>query len=520
MIRFLFVFNLLFCFLSYGKQRSSILNFLKDKNSTSPLALDKLLKKNIASLLPSSAQEHIELSQAFEAKDYKKTLKLWSADFDQTDFAQSSTGRALHAFLLFKNGFVNLGLKKLFKEVNPKQVDSLVYNLWKLHTHSDQKVWDYFIHSWSPQWSPFFDEKIAFKLGSKKPLSLTGDKEYIERLLNLPVSEKEDKFNIQWALVLYLINSYNMSSATQSMSWLLKNTKDQDRKNIIYLTIARLLYDIQEAEVALQYYRLVKGHSYLWLQAQEEQAWIYYNQGNFSQALELTSAFHYPKLKNMLSPDMSLILALSQLKNCDYSNLSQSLSWFKNHFTQRQTYLKNLKTNSFWEKVAQDVLKYHTSPQEIKNIANLSFTLKNNIYLKNLVQWKQFLIQSSTDWPRQGIEKSNSDYWIQYVIQEHAQFIAELNAKIKNIIQKNATKELNHIQRVAYKMNLVEVDALYRIHGYHNQKSLLPQAFKTSFSRKGQTVSFPFNSQEVWLDEISQYHFSPSKQCPRKSYVL
>ena len=105
-----------------------------------------------------------------------------------------------------------------------------------------------------------------------------------------------------------------MDSATKILAWLISKTKDQNRRDMIHLTVARLLADIGEAQASLSYYSQVKNPSYFWLLAQEEKAWIFFNKENYSKAYSTASVFEYSPFKKEISPYMFLMLALSQLK--------------------------------------------------------------------------------------------------------------------------------------------------------------------------------------------------------------
>ena len=104
----------IFGFISCSAQSSSVLDILKDQDNS--FALQKELKKDIGSIFPSSNKPR-SFIKAFEDKDFENALNLWFQSIKNTSFAKSSTGSALYAYLLFKNGFEVLSLKKSFGDI-------------------------------------------------------------------------------------------------------------------------------------------------------------------------------------------------------------------------------------------------------------------------------------------------------------------------------------------------------------------------------------------------------------------
>jgi len=284
---------------SVSVEAKSVLDLLKGNTNNAEFTLDKHFKKNVGSLFSRKLKiKYPKLYDAIENKDYNKALALWSSSFRRTSFARSSTGHALYGFMMFKNNWKVVGIKHLLDTANPKDVHPIVHNLWKSNINVDDEVWDYFIYSWSQEWTKFFNEEIAFKVGSKKDISIVKDRKYIEYLLGLPINDKDyDKLNIEWSLVLSLIQDGDMNSATKILTYFLRKNKDMKVRNGIHLTIARLLYDIGEYEASLQYYNKVKGLSFYWLLAKQEKSWIFYKNGDYYQFYANTSAFTYDPLK-------------------------------------------------------------------------------------------------------------------------------------------------------------------------------------------------------------------------------
>ena len=252
-MRNLFFLFYLFPVLSLANQSDNVIDLLKGKSDS--FTLQKELKEDIGSLFPSSNKPY-EFIEFLEKENFKKALDLWFGLINKTSFSKSSTGEALYSYLLFRSGFDVFALKNLLDKSIPKEIHPIVRRLWKAKVNKKSPVWEYFLYPLHQSWQGFFDEDTIFKIGSKALFQLEEKKakDYIKFLLALPVSDTLDVFSLEWSFVLDLIRKEDMPSATKILAWLLSKTKDQNKKDLIYLTIGRLLADIGETKVSLSYY--------------------------------------------------------------------------------------------------------------------------------------------------------------------------------------------------------------------------------------------------------------------------
>ena len=79
---------------------------------------------------PSSAEQNL-FFQSLVEKNYEKALFQWNSAFTGSPFQTSETGKALQAFLNFKNGLKITGVEGLLSITEPAKIDSTVISLWK-----------------------------------------------------------------------------------------------------------------------------------------------------------------------------------------------------------------------------------------------------------------------------------------------------------------------------------------------------------------------------------------------------
>ena len=505
---FLFILN----FISFSAQSSTVLDILKDQDHS--FALQKKLKKDIGSLFPSAKSPHAFIT-AFEDKNFEQALDLWLQSIKNTSFASSSTGSALYSYLLFKNGFEVLALKNLLENSQPQSIHPIVSRLWAVDINKKHPVWDHFFSPVHKKWQGFFSAKTVFKWGSKAVFQVKDKQEYIKYLLALPLDNKADVFPVEWSFVLSLIQQEEMESATKILAWLIEKTKQQSRKDRVYLTIGRLLADIGEMEASLHYYAKLKEPSYFWLFAQEEQSWIFFNKGNYGKAHSTASVFEYPQFKNVISPYMSFILASSQLKNCDYKGVTRSLSDFKLLFLKRKSEMEKILNSDDYKALIKKLFVFYHSGHSYYDTAyaDLFYHIKKDRFLKNHILLYDHL-------ENKKISKKTSPF--PDVIRVQNQFTDQLREQIKVRMKTLLKKKIKDINFISREFHIIAAAALYRVYGFHPLRPLSPDLTSSNYIKESTNniLFFPFDPSEIWLDELLNYQSRRPQNCPKGNYVL
>ncbi|MCY4321518.1 MAG: hypothetical protein OXC37_03820 [Bdellovibrionaceae bacterium] len=490
--------------------KENIIDILEKKDTS--FNLQKKLKTDIGSVF--SAEE--SFTKAFEAKNFEIALKIWLKSIQGTSFSKSSTGSALYSYLLFQNGFEVLSLTQLLKNSQPEQIDPIVSRLWKTQIDKTNSVWSYFYYPISPSWQIIFSPEVVLKIGSKSKLSFIKDQNYIKSLLALPISAKTDVFYLEWLFVLGLIKTNDMDSATKILAWFLSKTKNQYRKDKINLTIARLLADIGENQVALQYYKKIKQLSYLWFLAQEEMVWIYLNKQNESQAYARSLTLNYPDFLKQISSSMFFSMALSQVKNCDNKGAVQTLFNFKKNYLNKYEKLKKILFKNLYMDLIfelKDFYALNVGYDQI-NKTDLFYFLRKDARLKNDIMFFNYLKQK---------QKTAQIDKFKKLLNQEKKITQNLRKNIYSRIQVLLKKELKNIERDLRNFHLIETEILYREYAFQKNLSFLSgeKWYKDiSLYQPSPFIYFPFNKDEIWLDEISHYKSAQNKQCPKMNKIL
>ena len=519
---------------------ANIIDILEKQDSS--FNLKKQIKQDISTVF---VNKPVAFIQAFESKDFEKALEIWLNSIQQTAFAKSSTGSALYSYLLFKNHFEALALNYLLKNTQPSQINPVVSRLWKLDIDKTKLIWKRFYFPISPEWQNVFSPEIVFQIGSKSPMNLIKDQNYMKSLLSLPLDEKIDVFPLEWLFVLSLIQKQDMDSATKVLSWLLSKTKDSYRKDKINLTIARLLADIGESKASEHYYKKIKRISYLWFLAQEELVWLNLRDKNSGRAYSTAMALNHPGFLQSISSSMCFVMALSQLKNCDDEGATQNLINFKQAFLNQSIGLQKILDQKLYKNLIPILLAFYDTKNDYYKINSPLVDLfsQDLTFLQNKKKKgednKQTLAKMKLFYNLKTDRRLKNDILLYNHIENNQQpettkfrklsalkdkVVLSLEDKIQARIELLLKTELKNIQSALNSFHLIEAEILYRKYGALSGLALWQGGaswFKDfSLYKSKSLIYFPFNKDEIWLDELSSYKASKSSKCPEGNYIL
>ena len=499
----------LFLFSSLIVQGQSLLNLLE--TDTSDFSIKKKLKKDLSSILPDSLNS-IYFVRAFENKNFKKSLKIWNQTIEGTDFSKSSTGTALYAYLLFQNKFEYLSLYTLFTSTQVKEIDPIVRHLWK--NQKLHPLWNFIYLPIDLDWQLIFDPKLIVKANSKNSFHLEKDHELMKSLLSLPLAEDFENFDLEWSFLLSLLKKGDKESVVKLLSWFLSEKKYETQKNKINLTIARLLADIGEYPTALSYYEKVEKLSYLTLLAREEMSWIFLKQNKLTKAKESSLVFNHPAFTP--SPSMFFVLALAQFRNCDYEGAFQTLISFKEAFSNDS--LKYFFDRKDFGVISTVLLQNYRSDLNPlgANISIWSYLVRVDKKLKSQIFLYDYL-------ENQYKRRSNVEF--KKLHQKQRALVEKIKKERNERLFTLLKKEYQERQIFLNYFKILEAEILYQNYGrkskfFTKKNNESGFAFKKSFSIAESLLYFPFDRDEIWLDELFDYKVSKNKFCLRYKSLI
>ena len=514
-MRYLYLcFFILFCCSSQGQ---SFLRILEGEASTGEdstgFSIKKELKIDIGSVFSDSLKTDSFVT-AFENKNFKKSLKTWRQTIEGSSFSKSSTGKALYAYLLFKNGLEYLSVYSLFTFSDPKSIDPIVRNLWK--NEKFHPLWKTFYFSIPPEWQLLFEPELIIKVNSRQGFDLNKDHKFLKSLLSLPLPETFYNFDLEWSFLLSYLKKEDKQTVAKLLSWFLSQEKYKGKKDKIYLSIGRLLADIGEFPAALSYYKKAadlgqKGKlSYLTLLAHEEMSWIFLNQNKVDQARQKALFFKHTGLS--LSPSMFFVLALSELRSCDTLGAFQTLKFFKNAFLNSNS-LKYFFDKKDFDTLSKALLKYYQSGSDpfAVNVTLWPYRVRLDSRLKSQILFYNYL---ETNYKKHSASPFKDLYKKQEALIQKIK--KERDQRFFTLLE----REYRDRQTFLNYFKILELEILYQNHveKTSSHKVLLSQKKLKPFSRSSNFIYFPFYREEVWLDELFDYKVSKNKSCLKQGF--
>ncbi|KHD89401.1 MAG: hypothetical protein OM95_03255 [Bdellovibrio sp. ArHS] len=473
---------------------------------------------------PSTAEQNI-FFQFLVEKNYEKALFQWATAFNGSSFQQTETGKALEAFLNYKNGLKLTGVEALLNIAQPEKIDSTVISLWKENLNDKDPVWGMAQVTWNPYWTQVFGVGAEMAVLLQKSYVNEDIAALTELIKKTPVDSVERNL-LQWQLVLNLGIRGDAGKAAQVLAHLMKAKNNPIDKDLMTITAGRLLYQNGFLDAAIQYYKKIGKKSDYWFQSQEEMAWAYMRKGEPQNAIAITKTLTYPHFKGWVGIESYLLSSFSSLKVCDYPHVLETMKAIKPQFGEHLVALEKLtvdpnqpavanlmKTLSVGpvslEKLGKDahLIPAHASKDEV-----LTLLVKRHAYLmKESELAEQLYARSLTFGNLQGQFET-----LKNQVQTRAQMTQ--GAGLQRV-QELAKSELEDSKQVMQRLRIVEVEMIQQV----DAASKFIKNVGTTEAKLGSTgstnkyaMSFA-NDKEIWFDELSNFKVDVKKGCAKAS---
>lgn len=475
-----------------------------------------------AAVRPSTAEQNI-FFQFLVEKNYEKALFQWSTAFSGSSFQQTETGKALEAFLNFKNGLKLTGVENLLAIQEPQKIDNTVISLWKENLNDKDSVWGMVQVTWQPFWTQTFGLPAEMAVVLQKNYVTEDIAALTELIKKTPVDSAERNI-LQWQLVLNLGIRGDASKAAQVLAHLMKAKNNPIDKDLMTLTAGRLLYQNGFLDAALKYYEKIGKKSDYWFQAQEEMAWAYMRKGEPQNAMAITKTLTYPHFKGWVGIESYLLGSFASLKVCDYPGVIKTMKEIKPQFSEHLIALEKLAADPRQPAVDQlmkAMVAGPVSPATLgKNAHILPLQASRDEVLNLLVKRQQFLNKES-EIAEQLYAKSLTFGNLQGQFETLKNQVSNrsqmtLGAGYQRV-QELAKAELEDSKQVMQRLHIVEVEMIQQV---DSSAKFLKHA-NASEAKKGTTgssVKHAMNfagGNENWFDELSNYKVDVKKGCTK-----
>lgn len=472
--------------------------------------------------LPAKTPEQKDVKRMIEQQQFHQAFVFYPNAYAESDIYDTYTGVSLYLYLMFKAGVEVSALEGLFSLKEPQKMSNEMKALWKQNVPASHPVWNRFISPWNSKLTVIFDiqvsEKLAIYTFANQPKSL---KQLTAWEKSLPKNSKKDIAQDtlkRWNIALLAPTFDKPEMGLKQLKMLSTSGQKMIATDRLALTEGRTLYQMKKLDAALSAYSRIEKSSEYWLEALEEKAWTFLRKGQPEKALAELQTVTSPLFAKLIGPEPYILMSLTHLDICDYTNVFKTSQIFKNKFKERiaaLTALANGKNDALIGKTINALSKAY----ELKTIAKdlnslprfLFLDAKLQTQIKYQEQAKREVEVLSDLLTEQKVNAEDPFEKGPAVFSELKEKSAQARDWTGRRIRALAQSELDEIKDMILKLHLIEAEVIQRVS--IEERTAKRNSERDSHVDAKDVLKFP-HTDEVWLDEIGNYSVR-IKDCPK-----
>jgi len=273
---------------------------------------------------------------------------------------------------------------------------------------------------------------------------------------------------------------------------------------------ARKLYAKGEYDAARELYSQIGKGSAYWLQATEEKAWTYYRQNKFEDSLSQTKTLLSPQFASYVNSESYFLQALAELKSCNYKQVFETNKLFKEKQKARLVEIQTLAktgTNAAFQNVIASAKAF---PLRFSDIGENANHLPQEFYKD--IELQRQMMRYALVGKALNILRTQAAQTSEKLQETFEKTQASSLAAMQNRMKQLATAETNDNFKIVQKLNLVEVEAIQRL---HIDVELDKKLFKKGNFNDTNAEQLVFvDDGRPWIDELDKYEVR-TKACPQ-----
>jgi tetratricopeptide (TPR) repeat protein len=355
-------------------------------------------------------------------------------------------------------------------------------------------------------WKRFTNsEPVRLKIKNKKNIAAAF------ALAQKSIGDVNHRARILWQIVTLAPQIDATDEALSAIKLLRESGQIVIGQDLIQSAFARILYQKGEIDQALAAYAEIPKSSSLWVESVEEKAWAYLRKNDSDKALGQTITLLSPALAPLVGPESFYLANLMALKICDYPRIFKNSDLFKARHKDRLNGLIELSQNGTSKNLpaAMDRLDAKGITVEAAGPLVGSFpraTFRDQRFV-TLMSARRQLQSEITKAHKVG------------ALGDFGTKIVQLQPKLDQLkqlallrLRTLARNELNEYQHNLSKMHVIEAEVMQRLAVDESLKGKRDKIAKAKDD--GEVMVFPYDSDEVWLDELDNYK-AQVKNCPQ-----
>lgn len=385
-----------------------------------------------------------------------------------------------------------------------------VASYWLRQTPMSQKIDIDILNLWRPNVN---NEVLRLSQGSAREITLG---QVLMDVSGVKLTQRSSDFYLsQWREFLSLLTQDKVQSAVQVLRahFIKKDSEGAQfiSKDELNINVARALYQAGYLDDAIRYYENIEKSSPMWLVSLEEKSWAELRSGRVANAMAHSKTLISPFLQSYIHPEAYYLSALSALKVCNYTDVSQLISDYKMVFQPRyksiQSELKSLAGLSLG-KTYKSILAIKEAKEINLNLA----IVEREISSIGAIQSEVATVTKAHKRLKQT-ELEAYQPVRNYLAEKAEALLSRLRGKVLTQLE----SELEDIKSVTEIMHVVEAEML--------QQVIERQTF-TKVTAKDKEIQsdkndpyalvFPKEDNDMWFDELDSYQVKTASLCLSK----
>lgn len=460
--------------------------------------------------LPAGQGSAKEFQTLMNSGAYRQALQAWGTSHAGTSFARSANGHATYAYLLFHNGMQISALELLFKKTNPNSLSPQLLKMWNTEIANSavaQKGWIQTRGGWKTLHN---NEPVVIKIKNRQDI-----KNALAKADRVPKHNLNHKARIWWEVATLAPQINEVDYSLRALKLLKESGQTVIGQDQISSAMGRVLYQKGELDGAMVAFNEVPKSSSLWIETLEEKAWTSLRSDDFDKALGQSITLLSPALAPLVGPESYFLANLLSLKACDYPRIFKNSETFKKRHTPRLTGLEELSKTGTNKNILAAIDRFNAKGVSQEAAGPLVEWLPRAAYRDSKFIRFMELRRHSLNEAKKSSEIAASslggDHGLDQVIADSRAQADRLKVAAVNRVRALAREELKEYRQILNKMHIIEGEVIQRLAVDETLKGDRSKLAKVE--DKGDVLVFPYNSDEVWFDELDNYK-ARVKDCP------
>ena len=442
-----------------------------------------------------------EARAAMTNGDFRRALTAFDETLASTAFGRSATGRATRDLLLLKNGLAVTAITSLTHDVKPASLPPALLKIWTEELNASPLVTDGSV-STAGAWSKIVDNTVP-NVKFTRPADVA---QAFRRLDAIPKNQINARARLAWQIANGAPLVGDTGAALKALDLIKNSAQTAIKADAISIAAARVLYQRNDVDGTLHALDEVPKSSSLWTEALEVRVWTNLRRNDFDKALGGITTLLSPALDPLVGPEPFFLSNLMSLKTCDYSRLFKTSDTFKARHRERLGEMQALAEKGQSPSLGAVLERLDNKGLSIDAlgplVARVPRAALRDRKLRVAVENRRFLLKEAA----LAIELKD----------ERASLFAKKESENLRRVTIARLRELAKLEVAEYrgilnKLHILEAEVIERMNLDENLKGQRGQLAKVK--DQGDVLVFPYNSDEVWLDELDNYK-ARVKDCP------